>query len=150
MQNKTIENFLSHSHLQMNSIMSREYYTGAEVYEDSAVLTFLTPKAYPINDLLDILDDTMELVILYHVIPSDATVIGEQCCAYSDPAFDFIYKVNCITDDNAMCDTIYVTLYDSLETLGIEVQTELEEQTSKSSEIIFSRSMSDVLRDFIR
>jgi hypothetical protein len=49
-----------------------------------------------------------------------------------------------------MCDTIYVTLYDSLEMLGIEVQNELEEQTSKSGEVVFARSMSDVLRDFIR
>jgi hypothetical protein len=24
--------------------------------------------------------------------------MGEQCCAYSDPTFDFIYKVNCITE----------------------------------------------------
>jgi hypothetical protein len=134
----------------MNSIMSREYYVGADVYEESAVLTFNTPVAYPINDLLDVLDDTMELVILYHVIPSDATVMGEQCCAYSDPTFDFIYKVNCITDDSGMCDTIYVTLYDSLEMLGIEVQNELEEQASKSGEVVFARSMSDVLRDFIR
>jgi hypothetical protein len=76
--------------------------------------------------------------------------MGEQCCAYSDPTFDFIYKVNCITDDSGMCDTIYVTLYDSLEMLGIEVQNELEEQTSKSGEVVFARSMSDVLRDFIR
>jgi hypothetical protein len=30
-----------------------------------------------------------------------------------------------------MCDTIYVTLYDSLEMLGIEVQNELEEKPDK-------------------
>jgi hypothetical protein len=95
---------------------------------------FILPEPYNYensNDLLDILDETMELVILYHVIPSDATVMGEQCCAYSDPTFDFIYKVNCITDDSGMCDTIYVTLYDSLEMLGIEVQNELEEKPDK-------------------
>jgi hypothetical protein len=38
----------------MNSIMSREYYVGADVYEESAVLTFNTPVAYPITPTLAI------------------------------------------------------------------------------------------------
>lgn len=150
MQNSKIDNFLSHVHLQMASIMSRQFYAGVEIDTESALLEFNLPEPMPLNDLLDILDDHMELVILYHVIPSDAIVMGEQCCAYSDPVADFIYKVNCITNDNGTCSTVYVTLYESLETLGIEVQAELEEQTAKSREIIFARSLNDVLRDFMR
>lgn len=150
MLNSKIDNFLSHVHLQMASIMSRQFYGGVEMDTESALLEFNLPEPLPISDLLDILDDHMELVILYHVIPSDATVMGEQCCAYSDPAADFIYKVNCITGDNGTCDTVYVTLYESLETMGTDVQSELEEQTSKSHEIVFARKLTDVLRDFMR
>jgi len=150
MLNSKIDNFLSHVHFQMASIMSRQFYSGVEMDTESALLEFNLPEPLPINDLLDILDDHMELVILYHVIPSGATVMGEQCCAYSDPAADFIYKVNCITGDNGTCGTIYVTLYESLETMGIDVQSELEEQTAKSHEIVFARKLTDVLRDFMR
>ena len=150
MQQSTIDQFLSYVHLQMHSLMSRDFFTDAEISEDTAVLTFSLPTAYDIHDLLDMLDDRMELVILYHVVPTDAAVLGEQCCAYSDPTFEHIYKVNCITDDTGMCDTLYVTLYDSLETMGADVQSELDEQLSKSSEVVFSRPMREVLRDFMR
>jgi hypothetical protein len=92
----------------------------------------------------------MEMVILYHVIPTDATIHGEQCCAYSDPTADHIFKINGITDDTGKCDTLYVTLYDSLEELGTEVQLELEEQLTHNSDIVFARPMREVLRDFIR
>lgn len=150
MLNSTIERFLNHLNLQMPEITARQYYCDVEYHGDSSVLEFHIPEAMPIDRLLDILDDHMELIILYHVIPTNATVMGEQCCAYSDPTCDFIYKVNGITDDNGKCDTIYVTLYQSLETLGIEVQNELEKKTASCHEIIFARQLTEVLRDFIR
>lgn len=150
MHTNTIEHFLSHADLQLNSILARQYYAGAEVFDDSAILTYNIPTQYTIDELLDLVDESMELVILYHVIPSNATVMGEQCCAYSDPILDDIYKLNCITNDDGLCETIYVTLYDSLEMLGSDVQDELVEQTSKSHEVVFSRPLNEVLRDFIR
>jgi hypothetical protein len=100
--------------------------------------------------LLDELDDNMEMIIAYHVIPTDATVHGEQCCAYSDPTIDYIYKINGITDDSGFCDTVYVTLYDSLEELGQDVIDELEKQLRQNNEVVYSRPMREVLRDFMR
>lgn len=150
MQDSTIERFLNHLNLQMPAITARQYYAGAEQHGDSSVLEFHLPTLLPIDELLDILDDHMELVILYHVIPTNATVMGEQCCAYSDPVCDFIYKVNGMTDDSGKCDTVYVTLYQSLETLGIEVQAELETKVSGCHEVVYARKLTEVLRDFIR
>ncbi len=150
MQNSTVESFLNHLNLQMPQLTARQNFIDVEYHEDSSVLEFHIPEPLPIGELLDILDDHMELIILYHVIPTNATVMGEQCCAYSDPTCDFIYKVNGITDDNGKCDTVYVTLYQSLETLGIEVQTELEKKTASCHEVVFSRNLTEVLRDFIR
>jgi hypothetical protein len=92
----------------------------------------------------------MEMVIAYHVIPTDATVHGEQCCAYSDPTIEFIYKVNGITDDSGMCDTVYVTLYDSLDDLGFDVLDEMQEQMQNNREVVFARPLREVLRDFMR
>lgn len=150
MQNSTIERFLNHLNLQMPQMTARQNFIDVEHREDNSVLEFHIPEPLPIGELLDILDDHMELIILYHVIPTNATVMGEQCCAYSDPTCDFIYKVNGITDDNGKCDTVYVTLYQSLETLGIEIQTELEKKTASCHEVVFTRNMTEVLRDFIR
>ncbi len=150
MQNSTIERFLNHLNLQMPQLTARQYYTDIEHHGDCSVLEFHIPEPMEIGELLDILDEHMELIILYHVIPTNATVMGEQCCAYSDPVCDFIYKVNGITDDSGKCDTVYVTLYQSLETLGIEVQAELEKMTASCHEVVFARHLTEVLRDFIR
>jgi hypothetical protein len=150
MQYETIERFISHAHLLANAILSRDFFQDAEIYDDQAVLTYVIPNQYSCYELLNELDDSMEMVILYHVIPTDATIHGEQCCAYSDPTADHIFKINGITDDTGKCDTLYVTIYDSLEELGTEVQLELEEQLTHNSDIVFARPMREVLRDFIR
>jgi gamma-glutamylcyclotransferase (GGCT)/AIG2-like uncharacterized protein YtfP len=122
----------------------------SEIDGNTAVLTYVFPKPLNICDLLDELDDNMEMVIAYHVIPTDATVHGEQCCAYSDPTIEFIYKVNGITDDSGMCDTVYVTLYDSLDDLGFDVLDEMQEQMQNNREVVFARPLREVLRDFMR
>ena len=83
-----IERFLTYISMQMPALMSRSNYAGAEIFDGMAVLEFRLPKPCDIGDLLDEFDDQMELTILYHVIPSEATVMGHQCCAYSNPSFD--------------------------------------------------------------
>lgn len=149
MQKNKIERFLSYIALQMPSLMSRNCYSGAELLDDMAVLEFILPRPYPVDELLDELDDQMELIILYHIIPTEATVMGHQCCAYSNPTFDYIYKINGISNDNGECGNIYVSLYDSLETMGLDLLQELRERTSKSK-VVFYRKEEDLLRDFMK
>ena len=120
-----IERFLTYISMQMPALMSRSNYAGAEIFDGMAVLEFRLPKPCDIGDLLDEFDDQMELTILYHVIPSEATVMGHQCCAYSNPSFDYLYKVNGISE------------------------AELNDQTSKSK-IVFARKEEDLLRDFMK
>jgi hypothetical protein len=150
MQYDNVERFISYANLAANAILSRDFFKDVELYEDQATLTYVMPKQYSCYELLNEFEDSMEMVILYHVVPTDATVLGEQCCAYSDPTADFIFKVNGITDDTGKCDTLYITLYDSIEELGTEVQMELEEQLSHNHDVVFARQLRDVLRDFIR
>jgi len=144
-----IERFLTYISMQMPALMSRANYAGAEIFDGMAVLEFKLPKPCDVGDLLDEFDDQMELIILYHVIPSEATVMGHRCCAYSNPSFDYLYKVNGISDDNGICDTLYVSLYDSLESFGLDLQAELNDQTSKSK-VVFARREEDLLRDFMK
>ncbi len=74
---------------------------------------------------------------------------GHQGCAYSNPAFDYIYKVNGISNDNGDCESVYVSLYDSLETMGLDVLQELRDQTA-TYKVLFARKEEDVLRDFMK
>jgi hypothetical protein len=90
----------------------------------------------------------MEMIKLYHVIPSEFTTIGEQCCLYSNPGTEFIYKLNGIADENGLCNTLYVTLYDSLERLGFDLLDEYNMQVKQCDCIVEGRSPSDICRDF--
>jgi hypothetical protein len=49
-----------------------------------------------------------------------------------------------------MCDTIYVTLYDSLDELGFDVLAEMQEQMKNNNEVVFARPLREVVRDFMR
>jgi hypothetical protein len=151
MNYETARAFITRVNLQLNNILSRDYFVESEVYDDSEiVLTYQVPTLYNLYEVLSSLEDLLEAIPLYHVIPTKATVMGEQCCAYSAPTYDFMYKVNCITDDSGLCDTIYVTLYDSLDALCDEVRSELDEFTTPNYEVISARPMIDVIEDFLR
>lgn len=87
-------------------------------------------------------------VTLYHYLPSTSTDFGQKCCAYSNPRFGRMYKLNATANGNIECDTLYVTLYDSLEIMGCELREELL-KVIKNGHMLFARSEEELLRDFI-
>lgn len=74
MQKEQIDRFVTLAGLEMPALISPGKFQEAEIYEDSAVLTFLLPKVYPLEELIDELEDQMELILLYHYLPSTSTV----------------------------------------------------------------------------
>ena len=148
MQKEQIDRFVTLAGLEMPALISPGKFQGAEIYEDSAVLTFLLPKVYPLEELIDELEDQMELILLYHYLPSTSTDFGQKCCAYSNPRFGRMYKLNATANGNMECDTLYETLYDSLEIMGCELREELL-KVIKNGHLLFARSEEELLRDFI-
>ena len=49
MQKEQIDRFVTLAGLEMPALISPGKFQGAEIYEDSAVLTFLLPKVYPLE-----------------------------------------------------------------------------------------------------
>ena len=89
----------------------------AEIEEDMATISYQLPRKYDMEDVLDMLDDQMELTILYHFIPSRDTEFGHQCCAYSNVLFGSMFKIHASTDADGEIDSLTVTLYSSMETM---------------------------------
>lgn len=118
------------------------------MYDDNALLTFRLPKVYPIEELIDELEDQMELVLLYHHVPSSDTPFGQRCCAYSNPRFGHMHKLNAQADDRIECDTLYVTLYDSLEVMGCELREELA-RVANGGKLLYAVKEEELLKDFI-
>lgn len=148
MQQEHIERFIMLASLEMPNLIVSTLFQGAELSDESTLLTFSLPQKYLLEELIDELEDQMELILLYHHIPSEDTIFGHHCCAYSNPHFGHMHKINAIADERCRCDTLYVTLYSSLEVMGVELRNELVE-TNKRGRFIYNRKMDELLRDFI-
>ena len=148
MLQEQIERFIMLASLEMPNLIVSTLFQGAELSYESTLLTFSLPQKYSLEKLIDELEDQMELILLYHHIPSEDTIFGHHCCAYSNPHFGHMYKFNVVADERCECDTLYVTLYSSLEVMGVELRNELVE-TGKYGRFIYNRKMDELLRDFI-
>lgn len=77
------EDFLAVMPLQLPELLDKRNMEKPVRYEDYVLLTFTLNNPYPIEEVMDMLEDEMEMIILYHHIPSQQTDFGHSCCAYS-------------------------------------------------------------------
>lgn len=149
MRQYDIDQFVANISCQFD-FLRRNLYQGAEDYGETAVLEFELPKPMPIDELLDLIEDEhIDTIILYHVQPSVATIMGQRACAYANPSFGHMYKFNAVSNDDGKVSTLYVTLYECMITMGMELRDELKEQTS-NSRVLYAREEAELLRDFMR
>lgn len=142
------EDFITSVPLQMPELMDRCTMKEPVVYEDYMLLTFPVASPYSLEEVMDMLEDDMELILLYHHIPSAASKYGHSCCAYSNPSFGHMYKVNAKTNDSGHVEDILVTIYDSLEYMLSDVCVDLELH-SKSGRLKYQKRKEEVLLDFM-
>ena len=119
-----IKQFKIFAPLQMPELISSKSLETEEIYENSAQLTYVLTVPMTMERLLDIIEDANELILFYHM-QSDSTQFGQRCCAFSLPNLGHMYKINVISDDQGMCSEVYVTIYESLEYMGIMLREEL-------------------------
>ncbi len=148
MTNQTILTFKTLAPLLLPELINLNYLESIEDYDDYALLTFNLAKPVYIETILDQFEDQMELSILYHMATSIATDASHHCCAYSNPGFGHMYKINVITVLNGMADTLYVHLYDSLEVM-LEALKDDMEQHSQFGHFISKMEMGRFIADFM-
>lgn len=61
MQQEQIERFIMLASLEMPNLIVSTLFQGAELSDESTLLTFLLPKKYSLEELIDELEDQMEL-----------------------------------------------------------------------------------------
>lgn len=115
MLHKFLNDFLALAPLQLPELINQERME-QPVYEDGYVLLdFKLEKPCPLEEVMNLFEDQMELVILYHKVTSVHTEFGQFCCAFSNPNFGRMYKMNASTDANGNVHSVMVTIYESLE-----------------------------------
>ena len=118
------------------------------VYDDYILLTFQVSGNFTLEEVMDMLEDDMEMILLYHHIPSHATAFGHSACAYSNPAFGRMFKINARTDADGRVKTVQATLFDSLEQMCGEVCNDLALH-DRGGHYQYRKEKSDVLLDFL-
>lgn len=82
------DDFLAVVPLQLPELLDKRKMEKPVKYDDYVLLTFQLNTPFTIEEVMDMLEDEMEMIILYHHIPSHQTEFGHSCCAYSNPPSD--------------------------------------------------------------
>ena len=77
MQKEQIDRFVTLAGLEMPALISPGKFQEAEIYEDSAVLTFLLPKVYPLEELIDELEKRCGKRVIGNKSASGTEIIEE-------------------------------------------------------------------------
>lgn len=143
-----LENFLSYVPLQLPELLDVTKMEKEDFSDDQVVVTFHTPNAYTLDEVMDIIDDDMELIMLYHHIPSDQSEYKHSTCAYSNPAFGQMFKINAATDTSGFVNEVSVTIYGDLEYMCSDICLDLEKHNQRGI-MKYKRDKEDVLLNFL-
>jgi len=143
-----MDNFMAIAPSQLPSIINQEWMEKPTFYEEFTLLTFNLPQTYSIDEIMDMFDEQMEIIPLYHKVSSNYTTFGHSCAAYSNPDFGHMYKINATTDGKGVVSSVNVTIYDSLEMMYGDINQDVE-LNSKSGYFKFKREKAEILANFI-
>lgn len=86
-----------------------------DLTDEQATVKFRLEEKFPIGSIMDLLEDELELLLLYHGTHKDNPRLHE-CCFYANPnTSQLMFKVNVSTDATGFTDFICVAVYDSIE-----------------------------------
>lgn len=142
------DDFMSFVPLQLPQLLNVSTMEEPLFYNDYVLLTFPLTSAIDIEGVMDMMEDDIQIIMLYHHIPSLHTLFGHAACAYSNPSFGQMFKMNVTTDGNEMVNCVKVTIYDSLEKMCADINLDLRLHM-KSGFFKYRRSDGDVLMDFL-
>ena len=148
MLRKYFEEFMADVPEQLPQLIHKSWMKKPIIYDEYILLEFNFPQAFSLEDIMNMFEDQMELITLYHMVPSTSTLFGHCCCAYTNPAFGHMYKMNVMIDGNGLVNRVTVTIFDSLEFMGGDLCNDLELH-AKTGSFKYRQNKFEVLSYFI-
>ena len=143
-----LDDFMTFVPLQLPQLLDITTMEEPQFYGDYVLLTFPVRDPYDLEEVMDMFEDDMELITLYHHIPLLSEKFGHSTCAYSNPAFGQMFKMNARTDTEGKVSSIIATVYDSLEQMYGDLCLDLNLH-SKSGVFKYKKNKDDILMDFL-
>lgn len=141
------DDFMSTIPLQLPQLLDVTTMEEPQFYGDYVLLTFPLHDPYDLEEIMDILEDDMELITLYHHVPVGMRNIGHSTCAYSNPSFGQMFKINAKTEDDGKVKMVIATIYDSLELMYGDLYLDLKLH-SLSGHFKYKKDLEELLIDF--
>lgn len=107
-----------------------------EVYDDIAVIEYELNEPCDIEDVLDAIEDDMGLAFLYYAEKYNGKFVTHHACAICNPAGDYMFKVNCISDADDNVSVLTLTVFTSIEQMNNDLQNELKNHDDNGFEFI--------------
>lgn len=143
-----LDDFMAFVPLQLPQLLDITTMEEPQFYGDYVLLTFPMRDPYDLEEVMDMFEDDMELITLYHHIPLQSEKFGHSTCAYSNPAFGQMFKMNAKTDTDGKVSSIIATVYDSLEQMYGDLCLDLNLH-AKSGTFKYKKNKDDILMDFL-
>ena len=122
---KEVNKFMALAPLMLPKLIDSKKCAEPDITEDSAILYFTLEESFPIGCVMDMLDDDMDLLLLYYGTSKSNPKI-HHCCFFANPKLgQSMYKVNMVSLANGFVDSITVTIYDSLDVWEDELESDL-------------------------
>ncbi len=146
---KEVNKFMILAPLVLPKLIDSKKCQDTDIAEDSAILEFNLEEAFPIGCVMDMLDDEMDLILLYHGMRRDNPHI-HHCCFFASPKTgQSMYKINVTTNDSEFVKNISVTIFDSIDIWEDELETDLATHTG-SFDFIEALSQQELLSIFCK
>lgn len=147
MFDKQIEDFIELTADLIPGMFEKTSLGKCEVHDYYAVIEFKLEDRLSKDDVLDMLEDNMEMTIMYVHHRSMSTDTGISICAYSDHSFDDKFAIHAITDADGLVHHITATLFFSVDVMMNHLVEDLE-QHSGSGTFESSMAKEDVMTAF--
>lgn len=146
---KEVNKFMALAPLMLPKLIDSKKCAEPDITEDSAILYFTLEECFPIGCVMDMLDDDMDLLLLYYGTSKSNPKI-HHCCFFANPKLgQSMYKVNMVSLANGFVDGITVTIYDSLDVWEDELESDLMAH-ERSFDFIQAMTVSKLLSVFCK
>jgi len=102
-----------------------------DITEDFAILYYTLEEPFPIGLAMEMLEDDMELALLYHGTDKTNKKV-HHCCFFTSPkAGRNMFKFNLISDNREFVSDLTISIYDTLDVMESELESDLSAHEGK-------------------
>ncbi len=142
---KSVRKFLSLAPLLLPRLICENKLTSDEEWDDVTILQFNLDEPLTITYVMNMLEDDMELSLLYNAKDSTG---NSQCCYFSHPSSRKMYKFNAESNRIGYVKELSITIYESIDIMESDLEEELKKGENEL-DLVYSMSFQELINLFV-